>query len=50
MQPEDGSPMRDTKLIFVEGLPGLGKTTTASWLTARLRASFDPRGLFGGMS
>jgi len=30
--------MRDTKLIFVEGLPGLGKTTTASWLTARLRA------------
>jgi hypothetical protein len=30
--------MRDTKLIFVEGLPGLGKTTTASWLASRLQA------------
>jgi hypothetical protein len=29
--------MRATKLICVEGLPGLGKTTTASWLAARLR-------------
>jgi hypothetical protein len=30
--------MRDTKLIFVERLPGSGKTTTASWLASRLRA------------
>jgi len=29
-------------LIFVEGLPGLGKTTTASWLAARLRAERLP--------
>lgn len=28
--------MHSTKLIFVEGLPGLGKTTAASWLAARL--------------
>jgi hypothetical protein len=28
----------DTRLIFVEGLPGSGKTTAASWLASRLRA------------
>jgi hypothetical protein len=28
--------LNNTKLIFVEGLPGLGKTTAASWLAARL--------------
>ena len=28
--------MRNIRLIFVEGLPGLGKTTTASWLASRL--------------
>jgi hypothetical protein len=30
--------MRTTNLIFVEGLPGLGKTTTAVWLASRLQA------------
>ena len=34
--------MRDTQLIMVEGLPGLGKTTTASWLAVRLRAEHLP--------
>ena len=38
--------MRDTQLIFVEGLPGLGKTTTASWLAARLRAEHLPVRLY----
>src|SRR5512137_187828 len=38
--------MRDTQLIFVEGLPGLGKTTTASWLVARLRAGHLPVRLY----
>ena len=28
--------MLDTKLIFIEGLPGLGKTTTSVWLAKRL--------------
>ncbi len=30
--------MRNTKLIFIDGLPGLGKTTTASWVSARLKS------------
>jgi hypothetical protein len=30
--------MRNAKLIFVEGLPGSGKTTAASWLAARLQS------------
>ena len=38
--------MRDTQLIFVEGLPGLGKTTTVSWLAARLRAEHLPVRLY----
>jgi hypothetical protein len=38
--------MRDTQLIMVEGLPGLGKTTTASWLAARLRAEHLPVRLY----
>ena len=38
--------MRDTQLIFVEGLPGLGKTTTASWLAARLHSEHLPVNLY----
>jgi hypothetical protein len=38
--------MRDTQLILVEGLPGLGKTTTASWLAARLSAEHLPVRLY----
>jgi hypothetical protein len=38
--------MRDTQLIMVEGLPGLGKTTTASWLAVRLRAEHLPVRLY----
>ena len=34
--------MRNTKLIFVEGLPGLGKTTTASKIASRLRSNAIP--------
>jgi shikimate kinase len=30
--------MRETQLVFVDGLPGLGKTTTASWLASRLQS------------
>ena len=35
---KEGEPMRDTQLIFVEGLPRSGKTTTAVWLAARLHS------------
>jgi hypothetical protein len=38
--------MRNTQLIMVEGLPGLGKTTTASWLAARLSAQHLPARLY----
>ena len=34
--------MRNTKLIFVEGLPGLGKTTTASKIASRLQSNAIP--------
>jgi hypothetical protein len=37
-QAEKESPMRDTQLIFVEGLSGSGKTTTAVWLDTRLHS------------
>jgi len=30
--------MKDTKLLFLEGLPGSGKSTTASWLASRLQS------------
>ena len=38
--------MRDTRLIFVEGQPGMGKTTTASWLAERLAAARVPVSLY----
>jgi len=31
--------LRESKLIFVEGLPGLGKSTTASAISMRLKAA-----------
>ena len=43
------SSMRDTRFIFVEGILGAGKSTTAAFLTDRLRrngiaARFMPEG------
>jgi hypothetical protein len=38
--------VRNTQLIMVEGLPGLGKTTTASWLAARLNSEHLPVRLY----
>ncbi len=32
------NPINETKIIFVEGLPGSGKSTTASWLASRLQS------------
>ena len=38
--------MRDSKLIFVEGLPGLGKSTTASAIAMRLKEAHLPVSLW----
>ncbi len=38
--------MRETKLIFVEGLPGSGKSTAASWLAKRLQSTGREASLF----
>jgi hypothetical protein len=38
MDGQKENPMHETKLIFVEGLPRSGKTTTAAWRAARVPA------------
>ncbi len=38
--------MLDTKLIYIEGLPGSGKSTAASWLAKRLQSTGRKADLF----
>jgi len=38
--------MLDTKLIYIEGLPGSGKSTAASWLAKRLQSADREASLF----
>ena len=39
--------MRDTRFIFVEGIMGSGKSTTADFLTEHLRQSHIPARFLG---